>query len=134
MHIRTLSVFIGVFILNICRNIESVLSILAKAGSTKGLESVVETWVSVLENHASTHRTLGQDRLVSEGMIAINGPEVVHCDTVVREGLKAYWAKTRRAGYGEGHWIRRSEHIKCYTVSKAVDTLTKKKQSVLFMV
>ena len=71
---------------------------------------------------------------MSEGTIAINGPEVVHCDTVVREGLKAYWAKARRAGVGDGHWIRRSDKIKSYTVSKAVDTLTKKKPSVPFMV
>ena len=81
--------------------------ILAKAGSAKGLESVVETWVSVLENHASTHCTLGQDRLVGEGIVAINGQEVVHCDTVVREALKVYWAKNKRAGSSEGHWIKR---------------------------
>lgn len=94
----------------------------------------METWVSVLENHASSHRTLCQDRFVREGIVAINGPEVVHCDTVVREGLKAYWSKARRAGYGEGHWIRRSDNIQSYTVSKAVDTLTKRKPSVPFMV
>ena len=51
---------------------------------SKGLESVVKTWVSVLEHHASSQRTLCQDRLIREGIVAINGPEVVHCDTVVR--------------------------------------------------
>ena len=98
----------------------------------KGLESVVETWVSVLEHHASSQRTLCQDRLIREGIVAINGPQVVHCDTVVREGLKSYWSRARRAG--EGHWIRRSDNIQSYTVSKVVDKLTNKKPSVPFMV
>ena len=79
----------------------------------------METWVSVLEQ-----RTLCQDRLIREGIVAINGPEVVHCDTVVREGLKSYWSKARRAG--EGHWIRRSDNIQSYTVSKVIDNLLKK--------
>ena len=100
--------------------------ILAKAGMSKGLKSVVKTWVSVLEHHASSQRTLCQDRLIREGIVAINGPEVVHCDTVVREGLKSYWSKARRAG--EGHWIRRSDNIQSYTVSKVIDNLLKKNQ------
>ena len=64
--------------------------ILARAGRAKGLETVVETWVSVLENHASSHSNLDQNMLIGEGMLAINGPEIVYCDTVVREALKVY--------------------------------------------
>ena len=59
--------------------------------------------------------------------MAINGPEVVHCDTVVREGLKTYWSRARRAGAGEGHWIQRSDNIQSYTVSKVVDKFEEKK-------
>ena len=99
----------------------------------KGLESVVETWVSVLEHHASSQRTLCQDRLIREGIVAINGPQVVHCDTVVKEGLKSYWSRVK--GAGEGHWIRRSRSgIQSYTISKAVDKITSKKPTVKFMV
>ena len=58
--------------------------------------------------------------------MAINGPEVVHCDTVVREGLKSYWSRARRAG--EGHWIQRSDNIQSYRVSKVIDNLLKKNQ------
>ena len=35
------------------KNIQSVLAILATAGVTMGLESVVESWVSVLEHHSN---------------------------------------------------------------------------------
>ena len=54
------------------------------------METVVKTWVSVLENHASSYCNLGQNRLVGEGIVAINGPEVVYCATVVRGALKVY--------------------------------------------
>ena len=66
-------------------------------------------------------------------MIAINGPEVVHCDDMVKEGLDMYWAKSRRAGDRQGHWVRRSEHIKCYTVSKAVVSIVGEKPKVPVM-
>ena len=37
--------------INHFKDIKSVLSILASAGVAMGLESVVESWVSVLEHH-----------------------------------------------------------------------------------
>jgi hypothetical protein len=99
----------------------------------KGIESVVETWVSVLEQHSSKLRNLTQARLEHEAMVAINGPEVVHCDPVVKEALSKYWARSRSNGDTQGHWVRKSEHIKCYTVSKAVDSIVKKKPKVPLM-
>ena len=91
------SIELNLWKLFLYRDIKSVLLILARAGRAKGLETVVETWVSVLENHASSHCNLGQNRLVGEGMVAINGPEVVYCATVVRGALKVYWGKARKA-------------------------------------
>ena len=98
---------------------------------SKGLESVVETWVSVLEHHASSQSILCRDRLIREGIVAINGPQVVHCDTIVKEGLKSYWSRVK--GAGEGHWIWRCDNIQSNTVSK-VRLFIKKKTSVTFMV
>ena len=67
---------------NIVRHIEGVLSILADAGLMMGLESVVESWVSVMEHHSSELRPLSQERLQAESMIALNGPSVFNCDAV----------------------------------------------------
>ena len=62
-------------------------------------------------------------------MIAINGPTVVNCDSVVAEALDSYWAAARREG--GGHFIRRSEDVRSYRVSKAVDTLVNNPPAVL---
>ena len=94
---------------------------MAWAGLCKGIESVVGSWVSTAEHHSSKLR-----RLEYEMMIAINGPEVVHCDSVVKEALAMYWSASKMAGNREGHWVRRSQNIKCYTVSMAVDSIVRK--------
>ena len=88
------------------KNIQSVLAILATAGVTMGLESVVESWVSVLEHHSNPRRSISQQRLEEEAMIALNGPEVVHCNAVVGEALRKYWRKQKLAGNRDGHFIR----------------------------
>jgi hypothetical protein len=71
-----------------------------------GLESVVESWVSVLEHHNNPRRPLTQKRLEEEAMISLNGPAEVHCDSVVQEALGRHWAKQKQRGNREGHWIR----------------------------
>jgi hypothetical protein len=114
------------------KNIEGVIGILANAGVVMGLESVVESWVSVLEHHNNSQRPLTQERLEQEGMIAINGPLEVHCDSVVEEALSSYWGK-QQMGNHSGHWIRRSSHIKSYVISEAVDGIVNKKPAVPFM-
>jgi hypothetical protein len=76
----------------------------------------VESWVSVLEHHCSSIRGItDQVRLENEARVAINGPEVVHSESVIREAL--------RVG-GHTHFIRHSENVKDWIVSKAVDSLT----------
>ena len=62
-------------------NIEAVLSVMARAAL---LISVVESWISVMEHHASQRRTLGEMLIYEEMVIAINGPSLVHCDSVVQ--------------------------------------------------
>ena len=108
------------------KDIEGPLSVLARACVAQGVEAIVESWVSVLENHSSSVRGItDQDRLEDEVWVAINGPEVVHCEGIVREAI--------RVGEGGGHFIRRGGNIKSYGVSKAVDSLVKKPPKVPFM-
>ena len=97
-----------------------------RACVSHGVEATVESWVSVMENHCSKVRGItNQVRLENEVQVAINGPEVQHCRGIVREAM--------RVGEGGGHFIRRSNNIKQYTVSKPIDTLDKKKPRVPFM-
>ena len=60
----------------------------------KGVESICESWVSVMERHSPSTRTiLSQSRLEDEVFVSINGPELVHCDSVVEEANTLYWSK-----------------------------------------
>ena len=49
--------------------------------------------------------------------ITINGPEVVHSESVVRESLRLF------ASQEDIHFIRKSKNIKSWIVSKSVDGL-----------
>ena len=89
------------------------------------MEAIVESWVSVLEHHTSSVRGItNQVRLENEVQVAINGPEVVHSEGIIREALLIG---------GHNHFIRRSENVKDWVVSKAVDSLTKKAARVPFL-
>ena len=68
--------------------IETVVSVMVRASLLISVESVVESWISTMEHHASQRRTLGEMRLNKELIIAVNGPSTEHCDSicqVVRE-------------------------------------------------
>ena len=65
--------------------------------------------------------------LKHERLVAWNGEDVVHCDCdpLVREALALYSSQYKMVGNKKGHFIRRSENIKDYIISEAVDTLVK---------
>ena len=65
--------------------------------------------------------------------MAINGPAVVHCDSVVKEALSMFYSKSKRVGNMDGNFVRRSENIKPFMVSKAVDTIVNKKPRIPYM-
>ena len=53
---------------------------------------------------------------------------------VVREAMSSYWSAARMAGNRRGYFVRRSENIKSYIVSKAIDQLVSKPPRLPFMV
>ena len=65
------------------KDIEASISVMARGALLISVESVVESWISIMEHHASQRRTLGEMMLHEEMVIAINGPILVHCDVVV---------------------------------------------------
>jgi hypothetical protein len=105
-----------------------VLSILVRTVVAKGgVEAVCESMVSVIEAHTPSSRgILNQGRLEDEVMVAWNGEDIVHCDPVVKEALANYWSQSKQLGNRNGHFIRRSEDINTYVISKAVDSMKKK--------
>ena len=72
----------------LCMNIEGPLAVLARASVTKGVEAIVESWVSVMENHSNSARGLtDQERLDREMWVAINSPDIAHCEGIVKEAV-----------------------------------------------
>jgi hypothetical protein len=112
---------------------EAVMDILTKACVMKTNESIVESWISVLEHHSSKVRNLKQDSIQTEMMIAINGPDLQHADNLILEAMQGYWRRAKSEKSWNGHFIRRSRDIKTWFVSKAVDSLNSKPVLTPFM-
>ena len=78
----------------------------------------------MFEHHSSKQRNLKEENIQNEMMIACNGPPVQHCMSVVEGAMTRHWMKALRVK--DGHFIRRSENVKSFLVSKAVDSVSKK--------
>ena len=114
-------------------NIEGVMGVLARATVTIGIESVVESWVSVMERHNSKSRSLGEKMVITETAVNINGPNPVNCDGVVEQALQLYCSKYKKKNNAGGHFIRKSDNIKSWLVSKSVDKVNAVKPKFPFM-
>ena len=79
-----LEIFLKPENIHLYQDIETVMSVMARAALIISVESVVESWISTMEHHASQRRDLGEMHLHEEMVIAINGPSLVHCDAVVQ--------------------------------------------------
>ena len=73
-----------------------------------------------MEHHSSKRRPLAEDSMVEEVVKTINGPEVVHCDAVVKETIRVMTKNDTI------HFVRKSDNVKPWLVSKSVDNLRKK--------
>ena len=58
----------------------------------------------------------------------------MNCDGVVEEAMQLYWSKSKLQNGTDGHFIRRSNKVKSWLVSKSVDKVNKVKPSLPFMV
>ena len=72
-----------------------MIDILIQATLSISVESVVESWISVLEHNSSKSRNLGLGAIDAEMMVAINGPAVAHCQGIVKETMDAYWRQCK---------------------------------------
>ena len=87
--------------------IESILAIIGRGMVSMSVESVAETWKSILESHSTKVINLQQDSIEHEMMVAINGPEVDKYDLIVIEAMELYWSKAIRENEQQGHFVRK---------------------------
>ena len=119
--------------LEFCKNIEAVMGIMARAMVVIGIESVVESWVSVMETHNSKNRPLGEEMVLTETAVSLNGPNPVNSDSVVEEAMRLYWSRSQLKNSADGHFIRKCSNIRSWTVSKSVDKVNLVKPKLPFM-
>ena len=103
---------------------ENILAIVGRAMVSMSVESMAESWISVLEAHSTKTRGLEQLSMEVEMMVAVNGPECVYSAAVVEQALSLYWTKAKLDSQKEGHFIRTWARKKQFVVSKAVDSLS----------
>ena len=61
-------------------------------------ESVLESLVSQYENHFDIRRNVNELTANEEFNIAVNGPNLAHCDSVITEAMTKYWNSKK------SHW------------------------------
>ena len=87
---------------------------------------MVESWVSVYENHSNKHRPITNERAEREVAVAVNGPLVQHADSLIKEALKDMFKDAKDVNNRNEHFVRRTQNIADYSVSKSVDSIIKK--------
>jgi hypothetical protein len=112
---------------------ELIVHFMASAAVTKSVESVVESWGSTMELLSSKNRNIGQERLQNELMVSINGPKIMHSDTIIKEALERMNRTAVHVKDRIGHFVRRSENVETFLTSRVVDRLNKEKPKIPFM-
>ena len=111
-----------------------MIDILIQATLSISVESVVESWISVLEHYSSKSRNLGLGAIDAEMMVAINGPAVAHCQGIVKQTMATYWRQCKNVNLHDELFVSKgSGALKLYKVSKAVDALNREPERCKFM-
>eukprot|EP00794_Sanderia_malayensis_P014467 gene14467-15971_t len=92
--------------------IEMVMQAISVCCVKVSCESVLESLVSIFENHFDARRNMNEESTTQEFLIAINGPNLSHADAVIKEAMNSYW----RSKGSTWHFFRTSvlEQLKEY--------------------
>jgi hypothetical protein len=72
-------------------NIEMVMQAISVCCVKVSCESGLESLVSIFENHFDARRNMNEDSTAQEFMIAVNGPNLSHADSVIKDAMNSYW-------------------------------------------
>lgn len=74
------------------KNIEAIMQAISVSAVKHSCESILESFVSMYENRFDIRSSAEENSTNEEFEIAVNGPNLAHCDSVVRESMDKYWA------------------------------------------
>ena len=92
--------------------------------------------MSRYENHFDSRRSKDEDTSSQEFEIAVNGPNLAHCDRVVCEAMDKYWREKSKEGLGECHFYKVSviEKLRKYDgKSEVLHRMMNEKNNLPFM-
>ena len=108
------------------KNIEAIMQAIAVSAVKHSCESILESFVSMYENHFDIRRPTAEKSTNEEFEIAVNGPNLAHCDSVVKESMDNYWASRG----GKWHFFKTSV---LETNSQVIKRLMSTKNNFPFM-
>ena len=85
------------------KNIEAIMQAIAVSAVKQIYKTILESFVSMYENHFDIRNT-NEKSTNEEFEIAVNGPNLAHCDSVVKEAMDNYWASRG----GKWHFFKTS--------------------------
>ena len=104
------------------KGIEMVMQALAVSSVKVSCESVLESFVSKYESHFDVRRNMSEEGANEEFEIAINGPNIAHCDSVVKEAMDDYWSAKKSSWHF--HKVSVIERLQNFDLdSKVLDRL-----------
>ena len=115
--------------------IEMIMQAISVCCIKVSCESVLESLVSIFENHYDVRRNMNEKSTSEEFMIAINGPNLSHADAVIKEAMNSYW-NSRQSGQGTWHFFRTTalEQLKDHTGgSRVLQRMLNKPSKLPFM-
>ena len=92
-------------------------------------KTILESFVSMYENHFDIIRNTNEKSTNEEFEIAVNGPNLAHCDSVVKEAMDNYWASRG----GKWHFFKTSVLETSTQVVKRLMCTKKKKKFLLWI-
>ena len=76
---------------NLYVGIEMIMQAIAVSCVKQSCESILESMVSTYEHHFNGMRNMDEDNINEEFFIAVNGPNLAHCNSVVEKAMTLYW-------------------------------------------
>ena len=118
---------------NLSEGIELSLHCICCAAVKVSVESIVESMISVYENHFDSKRQLTEEHALEEMQIAQNGPQLAKADALLKAAMDRYWKS--KAGTNAWHFVRSGTSIRdfCSNQSKVVARKLRQASKLPFM-
>ena len=75
--------------------IEMIMQAIAVSAVKQSCESVLESFVSKYGDHFNSNRNIAKDNVNDAFLVAVNGPNLGHFDSVVEKAIDRYWKSTQ---------------------------------------